>query len=156
PKRRGLRDHGHLQQIVADLDLIAVAEPRLAARAERPSVHDDGVLRTGVRDDVAAGLEGDRGVRARDEAFGVGEHQRVALASPDGAPGALEAGRDLAVEWPPLEGDRADRQHNLLPFRNKSESGVEGFYSGSAARVPPQSAVLRRLRKARLLGASRR
>src|SRR5213593_544631 len=106
------RAHGHLEDVVANLDLIPIPEPRLAARAQRPPVDDDRILRAGVGDEVAAGLEGDRGVRARDEPLGIGEDQRVDLPSPDVPPGFLEADQQLPVQWPPLEGDRANRQHS--------------------------------------------
>src|SRR5262249_12381734 len=102
----------------------------LAARAQRPPVDDDRVLRARVRDEVAAGLERDRRVRARDESLGIGEHQRVDLASPDGPPGFLEAGRQIPVEWPSFKGDRANRQQtpqSSLPSRNESETAQNDF-----------------------------
>src|SRR4029453_7259691 len=88
------------------------------------------------------------------------QNQRVALASPDGPAGFLEARHQLAGERPPLEGNRTDRQHSAYLSGTNSERGVKQFYSGWAVAVAPQSAVLqrlpavlRRLREARLPAA---
>ena len=125
--RRAGRGHGDLQDVVADLDLIPVAEARLAARAQRAAVDDDRVLRAGVRDEVAAGLEGDRGVRARDEPLGIGSTSVLVSPRPMVPPASSKRAASSRSSGRPLKRDRADRQHSAYLSGTKSESGVERF-----------------------------
>jgi hypothetical protein len=58
------RDERYLQDVSTELDLVTVAEPSLAARAQRLPVQDDRILAAVIRDDEAASLERDAGMGA--------------------------------------------------------------------------------------------